>query len=246
MTARRISAIAALAALLTACGVPGTTSFTGIENEDIPYGLGEPTTTAPPSTSTTSTTVVSSTAPESAPSTVPTEPVTVYFLAGRQLISIELALVRPASLPQVVAALEQGPPGGPSTPGLRSALRDDAIVGVTEEGGVATVDLAPGLFDDLAPPEQRLAIAQIVLTLTRQRGIGQVRFTQSGAAISVPMGSGMFTAPGQAVTHVDYELLLSETPPPLTNTTTSTSTPTTTTAPPVASGDTTTTSTTSQ
>ena len=215
---RRIGAMTiALVSVPLACGVPGSTSFTAIENEDIPYGLGEPTTTT--IATTTSTSVVSSTAPEPAPtSTVPTEPVTVYFLAGEQLVTIELALVRPASLPQVVAALEQGPPTGPSTLGLRSALRADAIAGVTEAGGIATVDLVPRLFDDLAPPDQRLAIAQIVLTLTRQRGVGQVRFTQNGAQISVPLGSGQFTEPGQTVTHADYELLLSENPPPVTTT----------------------------
>ncbi len=228
MTRRRLvamtSVVAVLAAAPAACGVPETSNFTAIENEDIPYGLGEPTTTTIATTTTSTTIPVSTSSPETTASTLPTEPVTVYFLVGSQLVSIELPLVRPASLPQVMAALEQGPPEGPTTPGLRTLLRDEAIEGVTEDGGVATVDLAPNLFDDLAPSDQRLAIAQIVLTLTRQRGIGQVKFTQGGEPISVPIGSGEFTEPGQAVAHSDYELLLSQTPPPVTTTTATTMT----------------------
>lgn len=214
MTSRRsLLGLAALATLVAACGVPSSGAFTPIENENIPYGLGESTTTT--TAVTTTTTVVTSTTPTIPPTTIATEPVTVFFLAGNQLVTIELALVRPASLPQVMVALEHGPPAGPSAAGLRSALRDDATNRVTEEGGVATVDLAPNLFENVTPSDQRLAIAQIVLTLTRQRGIGQVSFTQNGAPVSVPLASGEFTAPGQAVTHGDYEALLGDDVPPI-------------------------------
>jgi hypothetical protein len=225
----------ALVAVPLSCGVPGGGPFNAIEDEDIPFGLGEPTTTTVVTT-TTSTTIVPNTTVGPTTSTIPTEPVTLYFLAGEQLVSIELALVRPASLPQVMAALEQGPPRGPAAPGLRSALRTDATNSVRESGGVATVDLAPNLFEALPLTDQRLAIAQIVLTLTKQRGIGQVRFTQNDEPIAVPLGSGEFTEPGQAVSHSDYAELLDDSPPPITTTTepptTTSTTSTTTTMPP--------------
>jgi hypothetical protein len=46
------------------------------------------------------------------------------------------------------------------------------------------------------------------LTLTRQSGIGQVRFTSNNEPQSVPRGRGDLTAPGASVACDDYANLL--------------------------------------
>ena len=72
-----------------------------------------------------------------------------------------------------------------------------------------TVDLPLTFFNAMAPQDQRLAIGQIVLTLTNQRGVGQVTFTQAGVPISVLRGGGDLTRPGQLLVSADYSQLLS-------------------------------------
>ena len=91
---------------------------------------------------------------------------------------------------------------------------------------MATVDLPANFYDpDVVKQEdQRLAIGQIVLTLTEVGRIGQVLFTQAGVPIGVPRGSGDLSQPGQALPPRDYLELL-ESPPPTTTTTTTTTSP---------------------
>ena len=68
-----------------------------------------------------------------------------------------------------------------------------------------------------------MAIAQIVLSLTRFPGIGQVLFTRDGVPFDVPLPPNDELSPfGEPVAYEDFEILLVERP---------SSTPTTTTAP---------------
>jgi hypothetical protein len=76
-----------IALLVAACGVPKSSSFQPIPLGNIPPGLTETTTTTIPAT--TSTFEPESTTTTIAPvaTTNPTEPVTLYFVAGQQLTS---------------------------------------------------------------------------------------------------------------------------------------------------------------
>ena len=74
---------------------------------------------------------------------------------------------------------------------------------------MARISATSPFLSELEPLDQRLAIAQIVLTLTRRPGIGQVIFNVDGTDIPVPRGAGDLTSPGSAVTYDDYLAVLS-------------------------------------
>ena len=195
----------AVAILVVACGVPSSGKFTTIDKSNIPFGLSETTT----STTTTTTIAMESTTTLAEPATtIATEPVSLYFVAGTQVVSVSQYLPRPVSIAQTMAVLEGGPPREFGL-GLRTAIPAGPPSGIALSGGVVTVDLATTFFKDMAPQDQRLAIAQIVLTLTDQRGVGQVTFTQNGLPISVLRGGGDLTQPGQLLVSADYAQLLS-------------------------------------
>ena len=224
---RRLALISlALTALVVACGIPtnsqvGTIQESKLGPLDDTIPIPVTTTTVPATTiePSTTTTVVDT------PSTIPTEEVTLYFISGGVLVELPRPLPKRASPGQVMFALQEGPPTGDLGAGLSTALPTQARAPITptEDGsGVATVDLPPGFFEQIKPEDQRLAIGQIVLTLTEVGRIGQVRFTQSGKAISVPRGSGDLSDPGQALAPRDYQELLQATVTTSTTTTTST------------------------
>lgn len=206
---RRAIAAAALVLLTAACSIPGDSGVTPISPDEIPYDLAA-TTTLPTTTSTTSTT--STTTPfattTSTASTIPAEEVTLFFIAGNQVVPINQLLLSPASPPQILSALAQGVPEGDSSVGLRSALPVDFAGSVTVARGIATVDLPTDFITDLPGAEQRLAVAQIVLTLTRRAGIGQIVFTSGQRPQNVPRGGGDLTEPGDSVACEDYSVLL--------------------------------------
>ena len=132
----------------------------------------------------------------------------MFFVSGSRVVPIPRLLLSPASAPQVVAALVEGVPDIDEAAGLRSALPFGLSIDVSVERGVATVDLDPTFLLVVSGSEQRLAVAQIVLTLTRRAGIGQVTFTSDSQPINVPRGGGDLTAPGESVACDDYDNLL--------------------------------------
>lgn len=190
-------AVALLCCTLAACSVVDDGKVSRINP---PGDLDD---TLPSTTSTTTTVLPTSTSGlETSTSLVQTQLVPLYFVAGGQLTYVNQALPSPVVLQLIVSALQSGPP--PDTPGLRSAipLRPAILVQPSDGTGVARVDLPDNFFDEIAVGDQRFAIAQIVLTLTDSRGIGQVIFDQP-----VTKPSGEFVAPGKPVTHLDYEVL---------------------------------------
>ncbi len=226
-------AVGLVVALATACGAPSSGGFTVIEDNNIPDVLTETTTTMPTTTTTTTTIeLASTTAPTEQPSTtiVATEPVTLYFIAGSQLVPVSQLLARPVTIAQTMKVLEQGPVG--AGVGLRTALS----LGLESRPsnamrGVVKVDLDPAFFAKMDLRDQRLAIGQIVLTLTEQRGVGAVMFTQNGQPIEVFLDNGATSTVGQNLAHDDYVSLLNS-PPPTTSTTTTTTTTTVPSPPP--------------
>jgi hypothetical protein len=199
-----------LAIMFTSCSIPGGGSVKQIDPDNIPYDLNATTTSSPPTTTVASTTTspVIETTTSTSSSTIPVEIVSMFFVAGAQVVPIDRLLLSPAAAPQVLAALSEGPPEGDAAAGLRSALPVGFAAEVTVERGVATVVLPGTFITDLPGGEQRLAVAQIVLTLTRQAGVGQVRFTSNNEPQSVPRGRGDLSSPGASVACDDYANLL--------------------------------------
>jgi spore germination protein GerM len=74
--------------------------------------------------------------------------------------------------------------------------------------GIATIDTTAQFLSDLSPIDQRLAIAQLVLTFTRRPGVGQIVFTVDGVEVAVPRGRGDLSKPGSPVSFDDYSSLL--------------------------------------
>lgn len=206
------SVIGALFVVLatSGCSIPGDGSVKQIDPDQIPYELNATTTSPAPTTvpATTTTAPVVETTTSTISSTIPVEVVRLFFVAGAQIVPIDRLLLSPAAAPQVLAALSEGPPEGDAAAGLRSALPVGFVAEVSVERGIATVVLPATFITDIPGGEQRLAVAQIVLTLTRQSGVGQVRFTSNNEPQSVPRGRGDLSAPGATVACDDYANLL--------------------------------------
>ncbi len=216
MNSRQLLLAAVIAAVatgpLSGCGVNAGESFETIAPQDIPFGLDQPATTAP--TTTTTTTVPDGPDGPTTTSPVQTEPVNVYFVLGLdRLQRLTVQFASPVELLQVVALLADGPPSEQSV-GLRSAVRAGLVVDLFSERGVAQVDLQGSVLNQLVPRDQRLAIAQIVLSvLGSARGVGQVSFTIDGqpAEIGIPPDYTL-SRPGQPLAFADFESLLSGRP----------------------------------
>jgi spore germination protein GerM len=224
---RRTVLIAAgiLVVAIAGCGIPDSSGFRPVNRDDIPFDLAETTTTTttlPPTTTIEST---STTAAIETSTTISTEPVELYFVSGSQLTPVSIALASPTTPSQVMAALLDGPPSGDLGIGLRSVIPRGADITVGESAGVAEVDLPNGIFDTLTATDQRLLFGQIVLTMTRRPGIGQVRFTLDGEPTEVFTGSGDVRAPGETVSSDDYRELTTGAAPTTTSTTTTTTAP---------------------
>lgn len=204
---RRVgSTLVSVLVVLSACGVPTSSSSRPVDPDAIPEQFTA--TTVLPTTTSSSTTTTVVPPPSTTTTNLPVEQVDVFFVSGSRVVPIPRLLLSPASAPQVVAALVEGVPDIDEAAGLRSALPIGLTIDVSVERGVATVDLDPTFLLVVSGSEQRLAIAQIVLTLTRRAGIGQVSFTSDSQPINVPRGGGDLTTPGETVACDDYDNLL--------------------------------------
>lgn len=226
MIALGTSALAAAA--LSGCGVPtGEATFDEIEPANVPFGLNQPATTTSTTTSTTSTTTTTTmpevpvTTVEETTTTIALEPVDIYFLSRGELQPITVDVPRDYGRNQLVSQLEAGPPPGSAGVGLETLVEPGLIADTEELGGVVTVMLDGDVFDEVDSRDQRLTVAQIVLTFTGNlRGVGQVSFTLDGEPLGVQKGNGLFAEEGQPVSFDDYRELLVDTPSTSTTTTT--------------------------
>ena len=208
-----------LALGITACGVPKSGKFSAIDQSRIPSVLIETTTTLP-ATTTTVAEAPTTTAADPPTTTTPNEEVTLFFVVGDQLQGNTNYLVPPVSSQQALQALKNGPSPEASAQGLRSAIPRDAGFLPTKSRGIVTVDINPTFFDSMPTQDQRLAVGQIVLTLTQLGGVGAVTFTSGGEPISVFLADGQPSGVGQPLYAEDYENLLVDAPPQTTTTTT--------------------------
>ena len=193
--------IGALCVLLGACAVPKSGSFSEVDPQDVPFGLSSPETSAPATTtSVVAQTTIAGTTYEQAD---------LYFVKSESLVRVRLEIPSPTNPQDVFAALVVGLPD-PAHSKVKTLLPAVFAADIEVEGGVANVNSKRGYLDSIKPNEQRLAIAQIVLTLTSQPGIGQVTFSVGGKPIGVPRGRGDIAGAGIPVTFDDYKMLVSK------------------------------------
>jgi spore germination protein GerM len=175
-------------AALASCGVPNS-DFDHIDEDAVPFGLAEtPSTQSVPSTT----------------ADLAQQDVILYFVRDRELVPVTRRLPAPVSLDDVVAALVDGP-APEAGRDVRSALSEDLVEKSETRAGVATVAVTTS-FKDLATTEQRLAVAQLVVTLTGRPGVGQVAFTIDGEPVPVPTGDGLLA--GRPVSRDDFTSVL--------------------------------------
>lgn len=193
----------------SSCGVPSSSKFVTISDSNIPFELNVTTT----STTTTSTTIAQQpdkTQTDGSEQLVENinETVDLYFISNNKVLATRIQIASPATTSQVLAALVAGPPSGDAGLGLRSALSPQLNATIQIAKGIATIDSSGFILAGLSPVDQRLAIAQLVLTFTRRPGIGQVLFSVNGVQIAVPRGKGDLVKPGVPVSFDDYFVLL--------------------------------------
>lgn len=198
---QRFSQMIACCVLLSACAVPKSGSFNEVNPNDIPFGLNSPETSAPATTT-----------PVLVPTTVAGttyEYADLFFVKSSSLVRIRLEIPSPTNLQGVFTALVLGLPD-PAHSKVKTLLPSAFSANIEVVGGVANVNSKRGYLDAIKPNEQRLAIAQIVLTLTSQPGIGQVTFSVGGKPIGVPRGQGDIAGAGTPVTFDDYKMLITK------------------------------------
>jgi len=194
---RRISTSLVFLIALSSCAIPSDGEFQPIPDSEVPYELSSARTTLPPNAATT--------VPGSHTSTEPTD---AYFISNSRVLKIVRLVAAPAGPDQALATLSALDTQDPALAGLRTAIPKSFSATVTVERGVASVDSTRGLLDTLSPLDQRLAVAQIVLTLTSRPGIGQVLFSVDGVPTGVPRGRGDLAGPLTPVTFDDYASLV--------------------------------------
>jgi spore germination protein GerM len=175
---------------LASCGVPGEDGAHVIPDDAVPFGLAE---------------TPSTTQPDAGPDltvTTGTE-VELYFPSDQGFVAVRRDLTRPLSLAAVIDALATEPVDTQS--GFRSAVGPDDVRSVQVRGGVATLELDRS-FLDLPNAEQQVAVAQLVLTLTAQPGVGQIRFVIDDEPAPVPRADG--TVSEGAVSRDDFVELI--------------------------------------
>ena len=185
------------------CGLPDEGRFIAISPSEIPDAFVATTVAA----TTTTTPIVEQSSTSIAE--VLNESVEFYFVSANRVVRSERLIVSPATPTQVLDTLFAGLDTNTETTGLRSALPRRLSATIEVRRGVASISAVAPFLSELEPLDQRLAIAQIVLTLTRRPGIGQVLFIVDGKEIAIPRGGGDLTAVGATVTFDDYLAVLS-------------------------------------
>lgn len=195
-----------LTASIASCGVPRASEVMQLPQSELPTELNQQ-----PTTTTTSTTVAedaSAKETQQPSAEVLSEPVELYYISDDRLLATTQSIVSPATISQVLAALVAGPPSGDNGLGLRSALPISLNAEIDVSKGVAQINTTAEFLTSLSPIDQRLAIAQLVLTFTRRPGVGQVIFTVDEQEVAVPRGRGDLAKPGTTVSFDDYSSLI--------------------------------------
>ena len=188
------AAVAALALAGAACGVPVQTRPVALSASQLPAGLTAASTT---------TTLHGSSTPVSL--------VQVYFVAGDRLVARSRLVPSPGSLPEALADLLAGPTPAESSAGIRTSINPSTeLISERVVRNRVVVDLSQ-TFADTGGPDQILAIAQFVYTVTGvQTGVNAVSFELGDSPVAVPTANGTLL-PGP-VDRADYSSLFTPTP----------------------------------
>ncbi|MDF1605794.1 GerMN domain-containing protein [Nocardioides sp. YIM 152315] len=186
--------LAATAAVLAACGLPGDGSVRAVDDDTVPYRLLESSTpTTPPSSF------------DSRPGSVPV----VFWLAGDRLVPEATDFVCTESPAVLIEGLLDALATGPSEE-ARSAGRSSAV---PPDPGLDLIELADGRVEVDIEPETSLsaerlpvAVGQVVLTLTSAPTVRSVLLVANGKEVKVPLPDGALT--NGPVTAEDYADLL--------------------------------------
>ncbi len=181
---RRLTAAAALAVLLSGCGVGAESQPVQIDPHAVPAGL-----LAPAST------------PRTTIEVVPIQ-VSVYFAGTSSLVAVARSVSRSSPVTGALTALAAGPTGSEAGRGLTSPISTATpfrIVAVRK--GTVSVDV-PASFETLGGQDQIVAAAQLVYTLTGLPGVSGVYLLVGGQSALAPTSGGGL-APGP-LTRADY------------------------------------------
>lgn len=182
----RAVVVIALAALLAGCGLSAGETATGIDDDDVPYGLLDSDAAA----------VVSP--PEG-------RAVELCLLRGDVLVPVNRPVDPPAALIDIARALAEVTDSETAAELRTSIVASDEITSVQRAAGVATVALASEASQRLTA-DPLATVAQLVCTLTRQPGVGLVRFTVGDIPAEVPRADGSLS--NGPVSADDYASLL--------------------------------------
>ncbi len=182
---RALRALGVLCVLagLGACGVPEQGTRT-IDRGELPASLRETSTT---------TTIAPGTDVAFA---------AVHWIRDGQLVQESVLFESGPDVGRLLALLERGPASDGAGATTRSAISDSgAVISARQRGDTVVVEL-----DELAGPDQVLAIGQVVMTLTSLPGVRSVRFVRDGETVEVPLPDG--TLVRRPLTSQDYASLL--------------------------------------
>lgn len=129
--------------------------------------------------------------------------VTVYLVRDSRVVPVRRIVVAPPTAEGRLASLSRGPDDREAALGLTTVVHDRAV-SVRVRRGIAAVELSAG-FAALTRPEQTLAAAQVVFTLTEAGGVRAVRFSVDGDPVAVPRAPGPPTT--EPVSRADYATL---------------------------------------
>ncbi|MEO6570081.1 MAG: GerMN domain-containing protein [Ilumatobacteraceae bacterium] len=227
---RRLIATVGIALLVVACSIPRDERVTPYNQGELPPDIAN-TTTSTSTTTTTTTTVPEVSVPAGETTTTVVEstttiaitvtaPVDIYYTVGFSDVLQRLRQNLPVdrTIQTVIAQLES-PVQEVRAGNYRSSVLPGLIASVAPVNGTATVTLDQDVLDRMSNPNQRRAIAQIVLTLTSfvtndEGAIGQVRFEVDGEQIEVFVPAlGASSLSGEAVSFSDFRSLVVSAPP---------------------------------
>jgi spore germination protein GerM len=161
------------------CGLPQDRSPHELSPDNVPFGLLQP------STSTTQT---------SAPSPT-TRTATVYLVETSNdgvshLVPVDREVKMPVGIDDFVRSLLGGSGRAEKNRGLTTSFPSATeLLGTDLDGGVLTVNLSQAL-GDARGEAQKVAIAQIVYTVTERSSINAVRFKIDGKDVGVLIDGG--------------------------------------------------------
>ena len=178
----------------------------------------ELTDTLPPTTIAATTTEAATTTSglETTTTEVQADTVLLYYISSGKLSPLVGSLSSQYAPSQLMALLQAGPIDDPISIGLRNAIPADVEIDASQDGtGVAQVILPEGFFDTIPAGDQRLAVAQIVMTLLGNiPGVGQVAFN-----LQVSGPTGELIPAGEVLSRADYQTLLASSTTPAGSTT---------------------------